>query len=210
MASASTLRCLKYVRQSAPTVVSLIMRQVRKPLLLSYQVRGAGCLISVSRHGGCLALARRAPVWMRQDIWTAPGEPESCPTFVRSDRTHGFSAIGPAENLADGEVSGSHAHSSQLRPELTNINLAEMAPRPLVTSDCGQIPRTKPTPDIRQCRLPGPVALVSGQRPPVQLGLAMRHMSLYRRGHSRMASPSSSSLADIPHQLRHPRWALYG
>ena len=36
------LRCLKYVRQSAPSVVSPIMRQVRKPLLLSHQVSGAG------------------------------------------------------------------------------------------------------------------------------------------------------------------------
>jgi len=36
------LRCLKYVRQSAPPVVSPIMRQVRKPLMLSYQVSGAG------------------------------------------------------------------------------------------------------------------------------------------------------------------------
>jgi hypothetical protein len=35
------LRCLKYVRQLARSVVSPIMRQVREPLALSYQVSGA-------------------------------------------------------------------------------------------------------------------------------------------------------------------------
>ena len=36
------LRCLKYVRQLAPSVVSPIMRQVCKAPALSYQVSGAG------------------------------------------------------------------------------------------------------------------------------------------------------------------------
>ena len=36
------LRCLKCARQSVPSVVSPIMRQVRKSLALSYQVSGAG------------------------------------------------------------------------------------------------------------------------------------------------------------------------
>ena len=36
------LRCLKYVRQLAPSVVSPIMRQVCKASALSYQVSGAG------------------------------------------------------------------------------------------------------------------------------------------------------------------------
>jgi len=36
------LRCLKYARQSPPSVVSPTMRHVRKPFALSYQVRGAG------------------------------------------------------------------------------------------------------------------------------------------------------------------------
>ena len=40
---------LKYVRQSAPSVGSPIMRQVRKPLVPSYQVSGAEYLISVRR-----------------------------------------------------------------------------------------------------------------------------------------------------------------
>ncbi len=36
------LRCLKYMRQSVPSVVSPIMRQVHKPLMLSDQVSDAG------------------------------------------------------------------------------------------------------------------------------------------------------------------------
>ena len=36
------LRCLKYVRQSAPSIVSPIMRQVCKSSALSYQVSGSG------------------------------------------------------------------------------------------------------------------------------------------------------------------------
>jgi len=35
------LRCLKYVRRSVPSVVSPIMRQIRKSFVPSYKVSGA-------------------------------------------------------------------------------------------------------------------------------------------------------------------------
>jgi hypothetical protein len=42
------------------------------------------------------------------------------------------------------EVSASGARGGQVRSELTNINLAEMGLRSLVTSSCGRNSRTKP------------------------------------------------------------------
>jgi hypothetical protein len=36
------LRCLNYMRQLAPSTVSLIMKQVRYPLLLSHEVSSGG------------------------------------------------------------------------------------------------------------------------------------------------------------------------
>ena len=48
------LRCLKYLRQSAPSIVSLIMRQVGQPLMLSCQVQGfvKVCVTVRDRQGG--------------------------------------------------------------------------------------------------------------------------------------------------------------
>jgi hypothetical protein len=59
---------LKYVRQSAPSVVSQIMRQVRKSLALSYQVSGAGAssLSSAPPADQTVALWRRG-TWTTLD-----------------------------------------------------------------------------------------------------------------------------------------------